>query len=58
VKRLIIRHMKDPSTQLLPLQRGDIDITRNLGADQLKSLAGNRTSVSYRHRRARRCISP
>jgi peptide/nickel transport system substrate-binding protein len=41
VKRLIIRHMKDPSTQLLSLQRGDIDIARNLGADQLKTLAGN-----------------
>jgi ABC-type transport system substrate-binding protein len=32
---------KDPSTQLLALQRGDIDIARNLGADQLKSLTGN-----------------
>ena len=41
VKRLVIRHMKDPSTQLLSLQRGDIDIARNLGADQLKSIAGN-----------------
>jgi len=41
MKRLIIRHMKDPSTQLLSLQRGDIDIARNLGADQLKTLAGN-----------------
>jgi peptide/nickel transport system substrate-binding protein len=40
-KRVVIRHMKDPSTQLLSLQRGDIDIARNLGADQLKSLAGN-----------------
>ena len=39
VKRLVIRHMKDPSTQLLSLQRGDIDIARNLGADQLKSIA-------------------
>jgi Bacterial extracellular solute-binding proteins, family 5 Middle len=41
VTRVVIRHMKDPSTQLLSLQRGDIDIARNLGADQLKSLAGN-----------------
>jgi peptide/nickel transport system substrate-binding protein len=41
VKRLVMRHMKDPSTQLLALQRGDIDIARNLGADQLKSIAGN-----------------
>jgi peptide/nickel transport system substrate-binding protein len=41
VKRVGIRHRKDPSTQLLALQRGDIDIARNLGADQLKSIAGN-----------------
>jgi peptide/nickel transport system substrate-binding protein len=41
VKRLVIRHMKDPATQLLALQRGDIDIARNLGSDQLKSIAGN-----------------
>jgi peptide/nickel transport system substrate-binding protein len=41
VKRLVIRHMKDPSTQLLSLQRGDIDIARNLGADQLKSIGGD-----------------
>ncbi len=39
-KRVVIRHMKDPSTQLLALQRGDIDIARNLGADQLKTLTG------------------
>jgi peptide/nickel transport system substrate-binding protein len=41
VKRLVIRHMRDPSTQLFALQRGDIDIARNLGVDQLRSIAGN-----------------
>ncbi|HEX3403414.1 MAG TPA: ABC transporter substrate-binding protein [Acetobacteraceae bacterium] len=41
MRRVVIRHMKDPSTQLLSLQRGDIDIARNLGADQLRTLAGN-----------------
>jgi len=41
VRRVVLRHMKDPATQLLALQRGDIDIARNLGADQIKSLAGN-----------------
>jgi peptide/nickel transport system substrate-binding protein len=40
-RRVVIRHMKDPSTQLLALQRGDIDIARNLGADQLRTLVGN-----------------
>jgi len=41
VKRLLILHRPDPSAQLLLLQKGDIDIARTLGPDQLKSLAGN-----------------
>ncbi len=39
VKRLLIRHLKDPSAQLLALQHGDIDVARNLGVEQLKSIA-------------------
>ena len=34
-------HVADPSAQLLMLQKGDIDIARNLGADQLKTIANN-----------------
>lgn len=41
VRRIIIRHLPDPSTQLLQLQRGDADIARNLGPDQIRSLQGN-----------------
>jgi len=38
IKRIIMRHMSDPSAQLLGLQRGDVDIARNLVADQVKQI--------------------
>lgn len=38
--RLIMRHVADSTTQLLILQKGDVDIARNLGADQIKLIAG------------------
>ena len=41
-KRLIIRHIADPSAQLLSLQKGDIDIARNLETEQLKAVAGKK----------------
>ncbi|WP_159992912.1 ABC transporter substrate-binding protein [Roseomonas sp. 18066] len=41
VKRVILRHIADPSAQLLGLTKGDYDIARNLGADQIKQLEGN-----------------
>jgi peptide/nickel transport system substrate-binding protein len=40
-RRLVINHVKDPSTQLLLLQKGDADIARNLTSDQLKTLKGS-----------------
>ena len=42
MRRIVLRHVADPSTQLLLLQKGDVDIARNLGSDQLKSIAGNK----------------
>ena len=39
--RVVIRHMAEPAAQLLSLQRGDIDIARDLNADQLKTIEGN-----------------
>jgi peptide/nickel transport system substrate-binding protein len=39
--RLNIRHVADPATQKLLLQKGDVDIARDLGSDQLKSISGN-----------------
>ena len=41
-KRIVIRHVADPATQLLLLKRGDVDIARDLQADQLKSIAGSK----------------
>ena len=40
-KRFLIRHVKEPSAQLLLVQRGDIDIARDLTSDQLRSSAGD-----------------
>jgi peptide/nickel transport system substrate-binding protein len=39
--RVITRHVPEPSTQQLMLEKGDIDIARNLGPDQLDALRDN-----------------
>ncbi|MBN8872500.1 MAG: ABC transporter substrate-binding protein [Rhodospirillales bacterium] len=41
VRRIVVKHVAEPSTQLLMLQKGDADIARDLTADQLKSLMTN-----------------
>jgi peptide/nickel transport system substrate-binding protein len=38
-KRFFVRHVKEPAEQLLLLQRGDIDLARDLTSDQLKVAA-------------------
>jgi peptide/nickel transport system substrate-binding protein len=38
--RVITRHIPEPATQMLLLEKGDIDIARNLEADQLDALRG------------------
>ncbi len=40
-RRIVVRHVADPSAQLLMLQKGDADIVRNLTPDQLKAIAAN-----------------
>jgi peptide/nickel transport system substrate-binding protein len=40
-KKIIIRHVIDPAAQLLLLQKGDADISRDLTPDQLKEVAKN-----------------
>ena len=40
--RIVMRHVADPSAQLLLLQKGDVDIARELGSDQLKSIANDK----------------
>ncbi len=42
VKRIVVRHVAEPATQLVLLQKGDADIARDLSADQLKSLRSNK----------------
>ena len=40
-RRVFIRHVKDPATQLLMVRRGDADIARDLTTDLLKTAAGD-----------------
>lgn len=41
MKRVVIRHIVEPGTQRLLLEKGDIDIARNLGPDQLAGMRDN-----------------
>lgn len=41
-RRVIIRHVPEPGSQRLLLEKGDIDIALSLQPDQLKPLAGNK----------------
>ncbi len=40
--RVIYRHLKEPATQRLLLEKGDVDIARNLGAQDLVALASSK----------------
>jgi peptide/nickel transport system substrate-binding protein len=42
VKRLIVRHIPEPAAQRLLLEKGDIDIARDLTADQVKTVRVNK----------------
>lgn len=42
VARVIYRHVKESATQRLMLEKGDIDIARNLSPQDLAALAGNK----------------
>ena len=44
-ERVIARYVVEPATQMLLLQKGDIDIARNLEADQMAALQGNQEIV-------------
>jgi len=46
-KRIFIRHVKEPAEQLLLLQRGDIDMARDLTSDQLRASAGDANLRRY-----------
>jgi peptide/nickel transport system substrate-binding protein len=51
--RVIYRHLKEPATQRLLLEKGDVDIARNLGPQDLAALAASRTSRPRARPRAR-----
>jgi peptide/nickel transport system substrate-binding protein len=38
IPRIVMRHVAEPATQLLLMQRGDVDMARDLTSDQLKSI--------------------
>lgn len=42
LKRVVIRQMKEPAAQRLALEKGDIDIARDLTPDQVTGLEGNK----------------
>ncbi|MBK1865717.1 ABC transporter substrate-binding protein [Aestuariivirga sp. YIM B02566] len=41
LQRVIVRHVPEGATQRLLVEKGDIDIARNLTPDQIKGIAGN-----------------
>jgi len=41
IKRVIVRHVPEPSAQRLMIEKGDIDLARNLTPDQIEGLAGD-----------------
>ncbi|MCP5073216.1 MAG: ABC transporter substrate-binding protein [Rhodobacteraceae bacterium] len=41
MKRVIVRHVAEPSAQRLLLEKGDVDLARNLTPDQIKGIGGN-----------------
>lgn len=47
LKRVFIRHIAEASSQRLLLEKGDVDIARNLGPDDVKGVAGN-SSIKVR----------
>ena len=40
--RVIYRHVKDASSQRLQLEKGDVDIARNLSPEHLTAISGNK----------------
>ena len=42
IKRIVLRHVPEPASQRLLLEKGDADVSINLTEDQLKPLASNK----------------
>ncbi len=44
-RRVVVRHVPEPATQRLLLEKGDVDYARNLTKDQLDAIKGNANIV-------------
>ena len=42
IKRVVVRHISEPATQRLLIEKGDVDIAENLTPDQAAGLAGDK----------------
>ncbi len=42
MKRVVVRHVPEPSSQRLQLEKGDIDIARDLSPDLVRAIANNK----------------
>ena len=51
VRRIVLRHAPDPSVQRLLLERGDVDIARDLTPDLVEALAGDEAIAVDSHPR-------
>ncbi len=49
MKRMIIRHVADPSTQMLLLRQGDVDIARDLSTEQIAAVANDANYAVVQH---------
>jgi peptide/nickel transport system substrate-binding protein len=45
IKRVVVRHVPEPATQRLLIEKGDVDIAENLTPDQVAGLAGDKDVV-------------
>jgi peptide/nickel transport system substrate-binding protein len=52
LRRIILRHVAEPSVQRLLIERGDVDIARNLTPDQIKGIEGNEDLAVSAHPQA------
>jgi ABC-type transport system substrate-binding protein len=57
MRRIVLRQVSDPVAQLLLLQMGDVDIARELGSNQLKTIARDKNLTVSPAPQGRRCIS-
>src|SRR5215471_11685446 len=48
-RRVVVRHVAEPASQRLLLEKGDIDYARNLTKDQLDAIKGNANIVTQKN---------